>query len=256
MGSVFKPTYTKKDSLTGETVTHKLKKWYVKYRDAEGVVRKVAGFTDKSATQQLLAKLEREAELEKLGITDPFQKHRKRPLVEHLNEFEQNLNDGKRSADYVSLTIMRIRSLVQSCDFTFIDDISASRVETFLSNLRKDGRSIQTSNHYLKAIKQFCRWLVTDSRTRDSRIAHVKTLNVKVDRRHDRRSLSAEEFSALIESALNGPMVQGIPGPERAMLYVLAAWTGFRRNELASLTLLSTLRHRQFKSMLHTASIE
>ncbi len=34
-------------------------------------------------------------------------------------------------------------------------------------------------------------------------------------------------------------MVESIPGPDRAMLYVLAAWTGFRKGELGSLTLRS-----------------
>jgi hypothetical protein len=30
--------------------------------------------------------------------------------------------------------------------------------------------------------------------------------------------------------------VEGICGPDRAMMYVLAAWTGYRRGEIGSLT--------------------
>src|SRR5262249_5107210 len=59
------------------------------------------------------------------------------------------------------------------------------------------------------------------------------------DVRRKRRALEAEEFSRLVAAADAGPRVQGISGPDRAMLYVLAAWTGYRRRELASVTLRS-----------------
>ena len=49
--------------------------------------------------------------------------------------------------------------------------------------------------------------------------------------------MTPEEFTRLIEAANSGPDVQCISGgPDRAMLYVVAAWTGYRRGELASLT--------------------
>ena len=60
-----------------------------------------------------------------------------------------------------------------------------------------------------------------------------------IDRRHDRRALTAEEFEKLTQSAENGPVVETLPGPDRAMMYILAAWTGYRRKELSSLTLRS-----------------
>ena len=44
MASIYRPTYTRGG------VRKKLKKWYVKYRDADGVVRSVPGFNDKAAT--------------------------------------------------------------------------------------------------------------------------------------------------------------------------------------------------------------
>ena len=68
MASVFKPTYNKKNPKTGKITRRKLKKWYVKYRDADGIVHRVPGHTDKAVAQQLAAQLEHEVELEKLGI--------------------------------------------------------------------------------------------------------------------------------------------------------------------------------------------
>ena len=143
MASIFKPTYTKKDPKTGKKVTRKLKKWYVKYRDAEGIVRRVAGFTDKSATLQLAAKLERQAEHEKMGIVDPFDKHRQRPLVQHVDEFEASLRSKSNTEEHIRNKMDRLRAIVKFCKFAFISDISASGVEEFLTDLRAKGRSLQ-----------------------------------------------------------------------------------------------------------------
>ncbi len=100
------------------------------------------------------------------------------------------------------------------------------------------GRSVQTRNHYLKSVKSFTRWLVRDRRTLAD-LAHVSRLNVATDRRHDRRALSPEEFRRLLDAARNGKRVQAMSGPDRAMMYALAAWTGFRKGEIGSLTLQS-----------------
>ena len=125
---------------------------------------------------------------------------------------------------------------MKGCNWTMIRDISASGTQRYLADLRTGGLSVQTSNHYLRAIKQFSRWLVRDRRMPDDPLAHLAMLNVKTDRRHDRRALTADEFSRLIDAAMVGPEVVCIPGPDRAMMYVLAAWTGYRKTEISSLT--------------------
>jgi integrase len=60
-----------------------------------------------------------------------------------------------------------------------------------------------------------------------------------VDRKHVRRPLSADEFAKLLRAAERGPELQRIGGRDRAMLYLLAAYTGYRRNEIGSLTVQS-----------------
>ena len=67
-------------------------------------------------------------------------------------------------------------------------------------------------------------------------VAYLQALNPKPDVRRRRRALTADEFSALVHEAASGPPIQKMTGPDRAMLYILAAWTGYRRKELASLT--------------------
>ena len=78
-----------------------------------------------------------------------------------------------------------------------------------------------------------------DHRTLVDPLAHVSKLNVSTDRRHDRRALSQDEFARLLDAARSGKQIEGISGPDRAMMYTLAAWTGFRKGEIGSLTLAS-----------------
>jgi integrase len=96
--------------------------------------------------------------------------------------------------------------------------------------------SAQTYNHYLGAAKQLTRWLVRDRRATTDPLTHLSKLNTASDRRHDRRALTHDEFARLVEAARTGKSIEGISGPDRAMLYVLAGWTGFRKGELGSLT--------------------
>jgi len=98
------------------------------------------------------------------------------------------------------------------------------------------GLSAQTYNHYLRTAKQFTRWLVRDRRIPSDPLLHLSNINTSVDRRHDRRALLHEEFTRLLDATRTGKAIEGMSGADRAMLYVLAGWTGFRKGELGSLT--------------------
>jgi site-specific recombinase XerC len=100
----------------------------------------------------------------------------------------------------------------------------------------KNGISAQTFNFYLQAIKQFCRWMVKDRRATENPLLHLQGLNVRTDRRHDRRALSLEELTLLLETATDGPVRFNLAGPERELLYRLAVETGLRAGELRSLS--------------------
>ncbi len=67
-------------------------------------------------------------------------------------------------------------------------------------------------------------------------LAHLAMLNVSTDRRHDRRPFSESELTAILHAAYNGARVRRMSGPDRAMLYVVAGYTGLRASELASLS--------------------
>jgi integrase len=78
--------------------------------------------------------------------------------------------------------------------------------------------------------------MVKHQRALTNPIAHLEPLNVKADRRRDRRALSVDEVKRLLNATAEGPDRYGTTGPERRLLYWLALEMGLRSNELRSLT--------------------
>ena len=236
MASLYKKPTTTTDPTTGQRTKGRTKKWWGQFKDADGRLKRVPLAIDKTAAQAMLNKLVQQVERMKAGLVDPTEEQRKRLLASHLKEFDQYLRNKGVSQRQYTESLAKIRRLVADRKWIRIGDITASGVLEFLGQLRRDGLSAQTYNNYLVAIKQFTRWLVRDRRTPIDPLVHLSRVNVRADRRHDRRALSSDEFARLVDAAKNGNNIESIPGTDRAMIYVLAAWTGFRKGEIGSLT--------------------
>jgi len=240
MASLFKKKVMIKDKTTGHKAASESKKWWGQYRDALGIMRHKPLAQDKKIAQQMLNDIMAKVEKEKSGTLDPFDTEMSKPIQIHFDDFEKHLRSKNSNPAYVVEVIAKIKRCATFCHWQRIKQIRTSDVENFLFDLRESrGLSIQTSNHYLKALKAFARWLVRNLRMKLNPLDIIEPLNVRTDRRHDRRALTMEEFTLLLQAAENGPPAVGLTGLDRAMLYVLAAWTGFRRGELGSLTLRS-----------------
>ncbi len=236
MASLYKKPIVKRAPKTGEKIETKSRKWWGRYVDALGRERRVPLAGDKTAAQAMLNELVRKVELERAGRADPFDEHLRKPIASHILAFEEYLQSKGVTPKQIYTAKSQVEKIAKKCKWKAIPDIKAGDVTSFLGDLRRDGRSAQTYNHYLKSAKQFTRWLVRDRRSPEDPLEHLSRLNVRTDRRHDRRALSREEFSLLLDAARTGPSVESIPGVDRAMMYVLAAWTGFRKGEIGSLT--------------------
>ena len=287
-----------KDTPNARRVCEKSAKWYGR---VPGSPKPIALCKNKTAAEQLLNELSRKAELAKAGIVDPFERHHKRPLLQHLGDFEAALlakGDTPKQARQVA---SRARRVLTDCKMVFMGDLSASRVMEYLTGLREtrralpqldlgkeaytkaelaaalgirphnltslvrrhalpaigqgkarrflretaeclrerlsQGSSVQTTNFYLQAVKQFCRWLVKDRRTADNPLAHLSGGNVRMDRRHDRRELTEGELRRLLTATKASERTfRGLTGSHRFHLYAAACGTGFRASALASLT--------------------
>lgn len=236
MASLYKKPIVVVDPKTGKKTKTKSKKWWGRYRDETGVERRVPLASDKTAAQTMLNALVVKEERKAAGLEDPFEKHRKRPLKDHIEDFRSHLVNKDSSEDHVKLTKQRIQDLVDACGFKFIHEIAADRVQRYLAELREGGRSVASSNHYLRAIKMFTRWLVRNRRTADDRLISLSLLNAKTDIRRERRTLLPDELDRLVKAAKKGEPFRGLTGEDRAILYLVALNSGLRAGELASLT--------------------
>lgn len=239
MANLYKKPYYRTDPKTGERVKRLTKKWWGQYKDAGGKLKREPLATDKSAAQAMLNEIVRRVERERAGLVDPTEEERKRPISEHVDDYRRYLENKGVTGKQVNESTSKIWKVIAGCKCRTIADISAASAMDFLTELRKSGRSIQTRNHYLTAVKAFTRWLVREQRNNTNPLAHVQRLNVQVDRRHDRRAMSQEELSRLIEATRVGPRIEGVAGRDRAMMYLFAAYTGFRKGEIGSLTIRS-----------------
>ena len=274
---VFKSTYKDRKGNTTKTAN-----WYVEFRDHNADIRRVPAFTSKGASEELGRNLDKlvayhratggqlEPTLQKwleqipgavfdklvsIGLIDPERVAVKKLLTKHLDDYATTLRSKGNSEKYVRLARARIERVFDGCGFRYWSDISASKILGFLGDLRtpkKDGEktipgiSAATFNYHLGATKSFCRWMVKDRRATLSPVSHLEILNVRTDRRHDRRALTEKELRRLIEAAKRGTELFGrdrdgiiawrMTGGDRAMLYRLAVETGLRVGELRSLT--------------------
>jgi len=137
--------------VTGESPTPELSRWI------EGIPRKLCN------------------RLIRIGLLDAARAGGKKPLSEHLTDFEQYLLAKGDTSKHTKQTVSRARRIITDCGFTHWTDIVASKVQQFLSGLRDNSENIsaQTFNYYLQAIKEFCRWMVSDRRASESPVQYL-----------------------------------------------------------------------------------
>ncbi len=222
-------------SKDGKNVIRKTSKWYVEYRDAGGMIKRVAGYTDRKATEQYASELERTAEHVRSGYKPKEHEQLGRPLPEHIEDFSQYLGSKGNTKDYVSQTVKRVRQVFDNCGYLFWSDITASQIMNCIAaiNYRGKNLSTQTFNYYLQSVKQFCRWMVQDRRAGESPVEHLKKVTVVPT--FERRAATPDEVRILLEAAEAAPKHFGLTGHERAMLYRFAAETGLRAKEIRTL---------------------
>jgi integrase len=160
-------------------------------------------------------------------------------LADHLIDYESYLRSMKRSDAYIKQSLQQVRDVLNGCGFVLVDDFDGSddRVMHYLAQVRrgKKGNNVETSNHYVRAVRAFARWL--EKKVKRLLLRDITILNPETDRRRPRRCLSEKEMWQLVDVVEQSTkFVCGLTGRQRALLYRVAIYTGCRASELASLT--------------------
>lgn len=256
-----------KTSYVAAGVKREAKRWYVEFRQ-NGRVRRLPAFTDRRASDAMGRSLAQLVSYHRAtgGQTDPalgdwlqtLPPRTRTRLVEygllprereaaakalegHLADWAAALTAKGNTARHVDLVTGRAKRVFKGCGFTYYADIDGGDVLRYLDGLRQGtkerrGISAQTFNFHLSAVKGFCRWMLRNRRATANPVIHLDPLNVKTDRRRDRRALTVTETRALLDTTRHGPERDGMSGEARATLYRLMLETGLRAGEARSLT--------------------
>jgi len=235
------------------------KRWTISYFDHEGNRReKASGTTDKRLAERIAAEWsDRELERSR-GLVDPVAERladqRTRPLSDHFDDYSEHLESLERDARHIEGTTRYLRKLAEALGWTTLASIDAHTLTMHLSEqAEKRGTGARTFNAAVTAWRAFGRWCARTNRLTANPLAIVGTRNTETDRRRVRRDLSQDELARIIDAAERAPAVtvqkptrdedgtlHFVPTkmnyPDRAWAYRIAAGTGFRAGEVASLT--------------------
>ncbi len=260
--NIYRPTFT--DRRTGQT--RQTPKYYLDFKDHLRRRQRLKAHEDRDATDRLgrlvgelvrcrqlgqtpesgwLSDLDRiepdiQERLVKMDIVKPawLSSYRNANTIDQwVNDFETWLSTSRGKSGYlrnpvhVSNTITRVKSILSGCRFTRWEDIQPARIETYLGGL-----SVSASTHtsYVVAIRHFVRWCIRNGLATNDPLTYLSRPAAQT--RETRRPLDAAEVRPLIEATLSRGTRYGLLAMDRAVLYCLGLVTGFRREELASLT--------------------
>jgi integrase len=216
----------------------------IQYTDAAGKRRDVAGFSDLKETQREAVRLEEKTVREKRGIYDhaaeSAAKAEGKPLSAHIEDWAKSVKDGGAEPGYAKQQGDRVkRILVDRLKYIRISQIDTTKVQAELASMIADADhpiSQQTAAHFVQALRQFGRWIWKPGRRSREPMLDGLIKPTVTEPKRPRAAFALEEIVQLIEKTRQSKEYRfAMNGTDRAMLYLLAVVTGFRRGELRSL---------------------
>jgi integrase len=205
----------------------------IQYRLPSGRIARAKGYSDKAATEQKAAKLEKAKARGEQGMVDDYAPHRGRALSEHVAEYIGDLRTLGRASMYVYTVEKRLAKLLAGCAWATLGDVTADSFSRWRATPIKqrmaegEARKIgpRTLNQYLEALRGFCKWCVKRKRMQANPMADVERVAEGQDVRRKRRALGEDEIGRLLAVVPTGHQI--------VYRFILA--TGLRRDEVATL---------------------
>lgn len=139
-------------------------------------------------------------------------KHAGKLLSEHVKDFGEALRAKGNDIKYANQIQTVVADIFDQCGFTLYENIDANHLYTYLADLRGiDGIGERTFNAYLKAAKQFCKWMISERRETSNPLQHLSCVT-QTEKRRQRRALSLDEQRLLIETTAKGTEHHNMPG--------------------------------------------
>ena len=231
--------------------------WTAIYHDGDRIRREVStGCKSKDAAKQVLANLERHVEKVRAGIVSPQEAKSMEwaavPLSDHVKAHAVYMTSLGRAPRTVQDQERLMLAVADGCGWKRLADLNRPRLERLLAAQVSEGMAARTRNAYAVASVAFGNWMVKAGRLAVNPFSGIPMMNVKADRRHERRALTMAEFADLIGVAERRPLEEAANhrklspatvdrlqwlGRTRKMVYATLMYTGLRYGELRSITL-------------------
>jgi integrase len=225
------------------------------------------GCRDETAARQVLADLERRAELIRANVItaaeDAIGRHQPAPLSEHFDAYLASLEAAGCCPEHRSERRRQLDCLAAECGFATLADLDRGALEPWLAAQARAGMGARTRNSYLTSAVAFCNWCCEPGshRLAANPFARWPKANEKADPRRQRRAMAEGELLGLLDVARDRPLLDALTvrkgprkgeryarvrpevrerlrllGRRRALIYKTLVLTGLRKGELASLT--------------------
>ena len=249
--SLGRPSYRNKGCRQRKSSIH-----HCRFKDTDGVWRRLGLFADYQSSTSFARKIVKLVSLKSAGETpdpelckwadqiDPKKRDKLfawgvldrrrveavKSLADHLDDWKASILANGSTPDNAHQRWTRAKKVLDGCGYLRFTEIDPLRVTAYLADL---GAKTRTRNHYGAALRQFGRWMVRNHRATHSPLEGLANVRVTDEKR--RRSLTTQNLTKLLRTAMDGPARGRMTGWERATLYWLASETGYRANELRSL---------------------
>src|SRR5580658_9745144 len=203
--------------------------YYLRYRIGDMPVDKwkSLGVTDKQVADKRAHEFIQERERENAGILEPkvVRDAAKKALSVHLEDYKADLaarGRNGRGGRGASLVASRITRLVDECNWQVPSNVTA---DSFITWRNRQAASPRTLNHYLQGMISLLNWMEKVGRIKTNPLKNVAKVDERGKRRRVRRAFTDEELRKLVNNT-----------GERGIIYLTAARTGLRQEELKQLT--------------------
>lgn len=266
---LYKPTYKLKSKDGKGAKVKECKDWHVTFVDNRRIRRRLGLFTNERASREAADKIQDildstghvtpalqkwveslpekiRAKLKDFGllVNVRLSSHISKSLTEHLSDFVDGMKADNRKETYINQTENAINRILTGCGFSVWNDIDGNSVKTFLAKDRsKDGYGERTYNCYLRAFKEFCKWMIQEGRAIGSGPMKNHRAIKQTEFRKQRRALTVDEIQKLLSATEAASKRFNMTGHQRALVYKLALETGMRFGEIASLNVASFSFH-------------
>lgn len=157
------------------------------------------------------------------------------PIDKHLDEWENDMRGRGCTDKHAKGMRAQVKEVATTHHLRRAAEITTDIVGKYRASRVASGSATSTVNAYVVACKAFSTWLFMNRKAQQDTLKLLKPQKALLVRKCIYRALLREETALLLANTAKAGKIMGLDGGPRALLYVVAAGTGYRRNELKSI---------------------